>query len=234
MLTRQFARNACDKIRAVFLPQIEVLRRFILRVSRLLIPLATLMIAGAAFGSGFALFEAGAKAVAMGGAFAAPATIPSAIFYNVAGIAQQQHRSPFRRDGHQFSTNTGDPTSVHGRARGNKYARNTLSFRAIRDPPVGNNMTFGVGVFSPFGLRTNWESWSRVAVVGREHQDRFGQPAFAWQTSDGRLAMGGAEYRRAKVILPASAHQSLHGRSRTSRIRTSPATGMSLRGWNPA
>ena len=58
---------------AVFFLQIEVLRRFNLRVSRLLIPLATLMIAGAAFGSGFALFEAGAKAVAMGGAFAATA-----------------------------------------------------------------------------------------------------------------------------------------------------------------
>src|SRR5438876_7741942 len=74
--------------------QIEVLRRFILRAIRntfrLLIPLALFMTTGAAFGSGFALFEAGAKAVAMGGAFAATADDPSAIFYNVAGIAQQR------------------------------------------------------------------------------------------------------------------------------------------------
>ncbi|HWS72559.1 MAG TPA: transporter, partial [Thermoanaerobaculia bacterium] len=43
-----------------------------------------------AFGSGFSIFEQGAKATAMGGAFAATADDPSAIFYNIAGIAQQR------------------------------------------------------------------------------------------------------------------------------------------------
>src|SRR5205809_619156 len=52
--------------RAGFPAQNEVLRRFILRPLRLLIPVAMLMVACAAFGSGFALFEAGAKAFAMG------------------------------------------------------------------------------------------------------------------------------------------------------------------------
>src|SRR6202171_2353996 len=47
-------------------------------------------VAGSVFGSGFAIFEQGAKATAMGGAFAATADDPSAIFYNVAGIAQQR------------------------------------------------------------------------------------------------------------------------------------------------
>ena len=56
----------------------------------LLVSLAAFMITTASFGSGFALFEAGAKAVAMGGAFAATADDPSAIWYNVAGIAQQR------------------------------------------------------------------------------------------------------------------------------------------------
>src|SRR6266700_900440 len=77
-----------------FLAQIERLRRFTLGAMRsnfrLLISLAVFSITSAAFGSGFALFEAGAKAVAMGGAFAATADDPSAIFYNVAGIAQQR------------------------------------------------------------------------------------------------------------------------------------------------
>ena len=52
-----------------------------------------LAVSGAAFGAGFGLFEQGAKATAMGGAFAATADDPSAIFYNVAGIAQQRHTS---------------------------------------------------------------------------------------------------------------------------------------------
>ena len=54
----------------------------------LLICLVVLSMTTAAFGSGFALFEAGAKAIAMGGAFAATADDPSAIFFNPAGIAQ--------------------------------------------------------------------------------------------------------------------------------------------------
>ena len=54
----------------------------------LLVVVAALLTSGAAFGSGFSIFEQGAKATAMGGAFAATADDPSAIFYNVAGIAQ--------------------------------------------------------------------------------------------------------------------------------------------------
>src|SRR5438128_9612770 len=56
----------------------------------LLVVVAALLTSGAAFGSGFAIFEQGAEATAMGGAFAATADDPSAIFYNVAGIAQQR------------------------------------------------------------------------------------------------------------------------------------------------
>src|SRR5881396_3270333 len=52
---------------------------------------ALILVGGSAFGSGFSIFEQGAKATAMGGAFAATADDPSAIFYNVAGIAQQRH-----------------------------------------------------------------------------------------------------------------------------------------------
>src|SRR5438128_9949191 len=54
----------------------------------LLVVVAALLTSGAAFGSGSSIFEQGAKAVAMGGEFAATADDPSAIFYNVAGIAQ--------------------------------------------------------------------------------------------------------------------------------------------------
>ncbi|MBV9187592.1 MAG: transporter, partial [Acidobacteria bacterium] len=48
-----------------------------------LVSAAMLAVSGAAFGAGFGLFEQGAKATAMGGAFAATADDPSAIFYNV-------------------------------------------------------------------------------------------------------------------------------------------------------
>ena len=66
--------------------------RLLTRLS-LLIPATILAVGGVAFGSGFSIFEQGAKATAMGGAFVATADDPSAIFYNVAGIAQQRHMS---------------------------------------------------------------------------------------------------------------------------------------------
>ena len=61
--------------------------RLLTRLS-LLIPATILAVGGVAFGSGFSIFEQGAKATGMGGAFVATADDPSAIFYNVAGIAQ--------------------------------------------------------------------------------------------------------------------------------------------------
>src|SRR5436190_20014155 len=67
------------------------LRRPTLRTFSRITVLAALAVMGtpgAAFASGFSIFEQGAKATAMGGALAATANDPSAIFYNVAGIAQ--------------------------------------------------------------------------------------------------------------------------------------------------
>jgi long-chain fatty acid transport protein len=175
---------------------------------RLLILLATFLITSAAFGSGFALFEMGAKAVAMGGAFAATADDPSAIFFNVAGLAQQR-RMEVMAGGTAINFQNqfiGDPNDLFtAGTNSSKYRAHTfVPPNAYVVVPIGTNMTFGVGVFTPFGLRTNWqEPWigrfvssdANIKVVSVE-------PALAWQTSDGRLAIGGGpEYRRAKVIL---------------------------------
>ena len=72
--------------------------------------------------------------------------------------------------------------------------------------PVGENATFGVGQFTAFGLRTNWED--QDAFTGRFiSQDAnlkvFSlQPSFAWKTSNDKFAIGaGVEYRVSKVSL---------------------------------
>src|SRR5581483_9185921 len=113
---------------AVFPQEIEPLRRSPLRTFRLLVLPLILTIASSAFGSGFALFEAGAKAVAMGGAFAATADDPSAIFYNVAGLAQQR-RGEILFGGtvinfqNQF---TGDPNDLYTAGSTGKYRAHTF------------------------------------------------------------------------------------------------------------
>lgn len=178
---------------------------------RFLFTAAILLVSSSAFGSGFALFEQGAKATAMGGAFAATADDPSAIFFNVAGIAQQR-RMALLAGGtlinfqNQF---TGDPNDVFSSGTTGKYRAHTfippnLYFIA----PFGKNLTFGVGVMTPFGLRTNWENpWvGRFVSKDANIKTVSVQPSLAWQTSDGRIAIGGGvEYRRAKVILARNA-----------------------------
>jgi long-chain fatty acid transport protein len=183
---------------------------------RLLISIVLLSVTTAAFGSGFALFEAGAKAIAMGGAFAATADDPSAIFFNVAGLAQQRRGEVlFGGTLINFQNSfTGDPNDLFtAGTHGSAYRAHTFvvpsAYAAI---PLGGNLTFGVGVFSPFGLRTNWQQpWiGRYVSSDANIKTVSLEPAIAWQTSDGRLAIGGGpEYRRGRVIL-ARTQQSLN------------------------
>ncbi|HEX7676561.1 MAG TPA: outer membrane protein transport protein, partial [Thermoanaerobaculia bacterium] len=119
-----------------------------------------LAVSGAAFGAGFGLYEQGAKATAMGGAFAATADDPSAIFYNVAGIAQQRHAT-FMAGGTGINFNnsfTGDPNDAFTSGSTGRYRDHLfVPPNAYFIMPIGTNLTAGVGVFTPFGLRTNWE-----------------------------------------------------------------------------
>src|SRR5205809_4228623 len=94
----------------------------------LLVVVAALSTSGAAFGSGFSIFEQGAKATAMGGAFAATADDPSAIFYNVAGIAQQRHMTvlagaTFINFANEFK---GDPNDPFASGTTGQYKRHTF------------------------------------------------------------------------------------------------------------
>src|SRR5438105_371960 len=190
--------------------QFDSLRRSILRrFSRTWVVIAAfILVGGSAFGSGFSIFEQGAKAVAMGGAFAATADDPSAIFFNVAGLAQQR-RGEVMFGGtaitfqNQFA---GDPNDLFtAGTSGSKYRAHTfVPPNAYVTVPFGGNFTFGVGVFTPFGLRTNWQNpWiGRFVSSDANIKTVSVEPALAWQTSDGRLAIGGGpEYRRAKVVL---------------------------------
>lgn len=169
--------------------------------------LVSLTIAGTALGSGFAIFEQGAKATAMGGAFAATADDPSAIFYNVAGIAQQR-RMTFMAGGTAINFSNqfrGDPNDEFTSGTTGQYARHTfVPPNAYVTVPIGTSLTFGLGLTTPFGLRTNWEDpWvGRFVSKDANVKTLDVEPALAWQTSDGRLAIGvGADYRRGHLVL---------------------------------
>lgn len=175
----------------------------------LLLSLSGLM-TGAAFGAGFSIFEQGAKASGMAGAFVATADDPSAIFYNVAGLAQQREMSlltgaTFINFSNEF---TGDPNSAFTSGVEGKYDRHTfVPPNAYAIVPFGDNITFGIGAYAAFGLRTDWaDPWAgRFISRDADLKTMSVNPGVAWQTSNGRLAIGaGVEYRRARVILSAN------------------------------
>lgn len=163
-----------------------------------------------AFGAGFSIFEQGAKATAMGGAFAATADDPSAMFYNPAGLAQQRHLSFMAGATFINFTNefTGDPESAITSGTEGQYKRHTfVPPNVYASLPIGNNLTIGLAAFSAWGLRTDWEDpWAgRYISRDADLKTMSVQPTIAWQTTDGRFAVGGGiEYRRARVFLNAN------------------------------
>jgi long-chain fatty acid transport protein len=166
--------------------------------------------AASAFGSGFSIFEQGAKATGMAGAFVATADDGSAIFYNPAGLAQQREMKVLA--GATFITFSnefrGDPESEVTSGTWGQYNPHTfIPPNLYASMPVGANLTVGVGVFSSWGLRTDWaDPWpGRYISRDADLKTASFNPAIAWQTSDGRLAIGGGvEYRRARVFLNAN------------------------------
>lgn len=173
----------------------------------LLVLISTLAVSGSAFASGFSIFEQGAKATGMAGAFAATADDPSAMFYNVAGIAQQR-RTAFMLGGTtiNFANEfTGDPNDPFTAGTTGRYRHHTfIPPNAYALLPIGQNLTVGLGIMTPYGLRTNWEDpWiGRFSSRDANLKALSAQPSIAWQSTSGAIAVGvGAEYRRARVAL---------------------------------
>lgn len=178
-----------------------------MRSLRVVLAAAGLVTAATAYGAGFSIFEQGAKASAMAGAYVATADDPSAIFYNPAGLAQQRDLTVLAGATFINFTNefTGDPNSEYTAGTEGKYDRHTfVPPNMYASLPIGNNLTVGVGVFAAWGLRTDWQDpWvGRFISRDADLKTTSVQPTVAWQTTNGRLAVGGGvEYRRARVIL---------------------------------
>lgn len=124
--------------------------------------------AGAAHSAGFNIYEAGARATALGCAFTATADDGSALFYNPAGLSFQMGTKAslnFIEVGPRFkfieaTDEAGDPAT--GEAASNWY----LVPGAYYTHNGGGKLSYGFGVYAPYGLGVEWlepETW-----VGRQ------------------------------------------------------------------
>lgn len=112
------------------------------------------------FGAGFDISEHGTRATAMGSAFIARASDPSAIFYNPAGIAFL---------GKTWLYVGGTLIAPKGSFEGanpfpGEGVKEELEPQYFPVPnfyivyPISEDLTLGLGIYSPFGLGTKWKN----------------------------------------------------------------------------
>jgi long-chain fatty acid transport protein len=150
-----------------------------------LLGIAMILSASQIFASGFQINEHGARAMAMGGAFTALASDPSAIYFNPAGLTQLK--------GTQFmggATLIQPSSSFRGPAPAiTEYELKEQLFTPFNfyiTHQFSDNITAGIGVNNPYGLGTKWdEDWvGRFLAIETEIRSFFFTPAVAYKIND--------------------------------------------------
>ncbi len=145
-----------------------------------------------ALGSGFALYEAGARANSLGSTLVGRADDPSAVFYNPAGITQLPGLQ-FMGGSIMIAPST-DVKTIGNRL--NPFSRQEITSQMdghVWFPPhlyltyqINNSLWFGFGLFTPFGLGTEFDGdWpgrfnSYKAII----QTLNINPNIAWKIND--------------------------------------------------
>lgn len=160
--------------------------------------LVLLLGAQVGYGAGFALYEGSARGNALGGTLVARADDPSALFYNPAGITQLPGLQLM--GGATFIVPGTDVTTTNY-YNGNKQKSSTESNVWI--PPhlyasyqFSNSLWFGLGVFSQFGLGTEFEeNWpGRYNSYDAEIQTITFNPNFAFKVTDQLSLAAGIDF----------------------------------------
>ncbi len=154
--------------------------------------------------AGFAITAQGAAASGKSSAFTAQADDPSALFYNPAGIAQLRTATLL------VGTSVIIPQT--------EYRPESAGVPDREDPrvffpphlyvtiPLGKSLTAGLGVFSPFGVSTEWPlDWDgRFQVTSIAVRTTSINPTLAWRPAESVSVAAGVnvsfvslEYRRA-------------------------------------
>jgi long-chain fatty acid transport protein len=141
--------------------------------------------------AGYSIYEQGASATAQAGALIARANDPSAIFYNVAGIAGQGKSVSIGATvisvDNQFTGEGAYPGNgvVEKQVKGTFYPPHAYVVM-----PLGGGITAGLGVFAPFGLGTEWDPayTGRASSVKASIEAVFVNPVVAYEY--GPLSVG--------------------------------------------
>ncbi len=170
------------------------------RISSMVAAVAVLALPSLAWGAGFALFEHGNRAMAMGGAFTAVADDLSAMYWNPAGMAFQERDGLETLAGVTFISAIQD---FEGAAPypGDGYETEQKSqifypahlYAAMK---VSDQLTLGFSSLTPFGLGTYWDDdFAGRFISKRVELKTFDlSPNFAYKLSDNFAFGGGVDY----------------------------------------
>ena len=127
----------------------------------LLVAVALLIMPSLTWGSGFALFEVGNRAMGMAGAMTAVADDPSALFWNPAGMAFQTDEGVQVMFGVTFimpeQTFTGSAPYPGEGYTDSQIEQTFFPAHFYLGIPVNDRLEVSFSFFSPFGLGTEWD-----------------------------------------------------------------------------
>lgn len=160
------------------------------------------MVSSLAVAGGYQINEQGARAIGMGGAFAAQSSDGSAMFFNPAGLGFQQGINLLVGTTLIFpSTSFTGPTPATTDTKMESqmfYPSNLYASYALNEQWV-----IGLGVYNPYGLGTEWaETWAgRYHAVKTDLQTFYINPTVAYKVND-QLSVGvGVSYVLGAVVL---------------------------------
>ena len=127
----------------------------------LLVAVALLVIPSLTWGSGFALFEHGNRAMAMGGAFTAVADDPSALFWNPAGMAFQTDEGIQLMFGVIFiapeQTFYGESPYPGDGYTADQVEQTFFPAHFYLGIPINDRLEVSFSLTNPWGLGTEWD-----------------------------------------------------------------------------
>jgi long-chain fatty acid transport protein len=151
--------------------------------------LGALLVSGMARGAGTALDVQSARGTGMAAAVTAMIDDSSSIFYNPAGIAQ----------GKIVDVQVGDSlvvpsfkfTDTHGQSTSTLF-RLSAPFQVYESGGITDNLSIGVGVFTPFGLTVPWpQDWEGKSVVTEASLATYDfNPTIAYRVGPLRVGAG--------------------------------------------
>jgi len=163
---------------------------------------AVLLAPSAAFSLGVRIPNQDPEAIARGNAFAATADNPSAIYYNPAGITQLEGNN-FQFGALSYLGIYVDYESPTGNKVSNDPNLFVIPHLYYTYTPKDLPLSFGMGIYAPFGLGMKWpqDSGFRTSSIEAELQYITLNPVVAWKILPSLSVAGGPTFNYSEILL---------------------------------